>query len=350
MKAAVLTEFNKPLEILNVPDPTLTPDSVIVQVKASGVCRSDLHLWQGGLSWVGFEMELPFVMGHEFCGIIEEVGKDVTKFKKGDRVIVPFLHGCGSCEHCMEGNQNVCPDHIEIGATSWGGFAEYVHIPNADTSLFHLAEEISFVEASSLGCRFTTAFHGVMDRAKVRAGEWVAVFGCGGIGLSAIQIAASTGAIVIAVDINEESLKLAKGLGAAFTINGREKDPVGEILELTKGGVHVAIDALGRKVTVQNAIRSLRIKGRHVQIGMTTEEEQGYVPVPIDEIIMKELKVIGSYGIQSPRYPAILQMIERKMLEPGKLVTRTISLEETGDVILEMEQNKNVGITIIDRF
>ncbi|WP_462421474.1 zinc-dependent alcohol dehydrogenase family protein [Salinicoccus sp. Marseille-QA3877] len=350
MKAAVLTEFNKPLEIKNMPDPELTPDGVIVKVEASGVCRSDLHLWEGGLKWVGMEMELPHVLGHEFSGVIEEVGKNVAQFKKGDRVVVPFIHGCGACEDCNEGHPNVCSDHIEIGITSWGGFGEYAHVPNADTSLAPLPEEINFVEAASLGCRFPTAYHGVVDRAKVQPGEWVVVYGCGGIGLSAINTASAIGAVVIAVDINEESLKLAREMGASITINGRSKDAPSEIVELTKGGAHVSIDALGSKVTVQNSFKSLRNRGRHLQIGMTTNEEQGYVAVPIDEIIMKEITIVGSVGIQSFKYPSIIQMIQKEILNPGKMITQTISIEDAGSIIEEMNANKNVGVTIIDRF
>ncbi|MGN7393276.1 alcohol dehydrogenase catalytic domain-containing protein [Peribacillus frigoritolerans] len=350
MKAAVLTKFNKPLEILNVPDPELTPDGVIVKVMASGVCRSDLHLWEGGLGWVGLDLDLPHVMGHEFCGVIEEVGKDVTHFKKGDRVVVPFIHGCGHCETCNSGHPNVCADHIEIGITSWGGFGEYAHVPNADSSLAHLPEEISFVEAASLGCRFPTAYHGVVDQGEVRPGEWVTVFGCGGIGLSAIHTASTIGAMVIAVDINEEALKLAKAMGAAFTFNAKNPDVVKEIIELTKGGAHVTIDALGSKTTIQSAMKSLRIRGRHVQIGMTTLDEKGYVPVPIDEMIMKELRIIASCGIQSYKFASLIQMIRKGTINPGKMVTQTIGIEGAGQIILDMKAKKNVGVTIIDCF
>lgn len=350
MKAAVLTEFNKDLEILNVKDPDLTADGVIVKVMASGICRSDLHLWEGGLGWVGLDLELPHVMGHEFCGIIEDVGNDVTKFKQGDRVIVPFIHGCGHCDVCSSGHPNVCADHIEIGITSWGGFGEYAHVPNADTSLVHLPEEISFVEAASLGCRFPTAYHGIVDRGQVRPGEWVAVFGCGGIGLSAIHTASVIGAIVIAVDINDGALSLAKAMGATFTINSRDKDVAGEIIELTKGGVHVSLDALGSRHTIKAAMESLRIHGRHVQIGMTTQEEQGYAAFPVDEMIMKELSVIASCGIQSYKFPSIVQLIKSGTLQPGKMVTQTIGIESAGQILLDMKAKKNVGVTIIDCF
>lgn len=350
MKAAVLTEFNKPLEILNVPDPELTSNGVIVKVMASGICRSDLHLWEGGLGWVGLQLDLPHVMGHEFCGIVEEVGGNVSKFKKGDRVVVPFIHGCGHCDTCSSGHPNVCADHIEIGITSWGGFGEYAHIPDADKTLVHLPEEISFVEAASLGCRFPTAYHGIVDQGQVRPGEWVAVFGCGGIGLSAIHTASSIGAIVIAVDINDSALELAKAMGAAFTFNAKNPDTVKEIIELTKGGVHVTLDALGSRHTIGAAMQSLRIHGRHVQIGMTTLEEAGYVKVPIDEMIMKELRIIASCGIQSYKYNSIIQMIANGTLNPGKMVTSTIGIEDAGQVILDMKAKKNVGVTIIDRF
>ncbi|MEW9673378.1 alcohol dehydrogenase catalytic domain-containing protein [Ammoniphilus sp. 3BR4] len=347
MKAAVLTELRKPLEILQVADPDLTPDGVIIKVLASGVCRSDLHIWDGGLDGIGQSQELPFVMGHEFCGIIEEVGKNVTKFKKGDRVVVPLTHGCGHCYECSSGHPNVCGDRMEIGITCWGGFAEYALIPKADTTLVHLPEEIGFVEAASLGCRFPTAYHGIVAQGQVRPGEWVAIFGCGGVGLSAIHTAASIGAIVIAVDINDEALKLAKELGASFTINARGKDVPSEIKELSKGGVHVSLDALGSKQTIQPAIKSLRARGRHVQIGITATN---FIEVPVDDIMMYELTMIGSAGIPSYQYPSIIQLIKDGTLNPGKMVTKTIPLEEAGQILLDMQAQKNVGAVIIDRF
>ncbi|TWI58175.1 zinc-dependent alcohol dehydrogenase family protein [Halalkalibacter nanhaiisediminis] len=350
MKALVLTELQKPLKVLNMPEPTLAPDGVIVRVEANGICRSDWHAWMGDFGWLGINLELPFVMGHEFCGIIEEVGSEVKKFKKGERVIVPFSQGDGTCEFCVTGHQNVCENTLQAGFSYWGGYGQFAHVPNADVNLVTLPDSIDFVAAAGLGCRFMTSFHGIVDQAQVRPGEWVAIHGCGGIGLSAIHIASSIGAKVIAVDINNDTLKLAKELGAALTINAREKDAVGEIVELTKGGVHVSVDALGVTTTCQNAVNSLRKRGRHLQIGLTTQEEQGMVPLPVDLIVQKELSIIGSLGMQAARYPAMLQMVESNILKPEKLVTQTVKIEEAGDVLMSMGEFKTVGVTVVDRW
>lgn len=350
MKAMVLTEIRKPLEILEMPDPTLTPNGVIIRVEANGICRSDWHAWMGDWNWFGVNLKLPHVLGHEFCGVIEEVGSEVRSFKKGDRVIVPFSQGDGTCEHCKSGHQNVCENYTSPGFDYWGGFGRFVHVPNAELNLVTLPDNIDFVEAAALGCRFMTSFHGIVDQVKVRPGEWVAVHGCGGIGLSAIHIASAIGAKVIAVDINNDSLKLAKELGAVVTINAKEKDAVGEIVEITKGGAHVAVDALGVKVTCQNAVNSLRKRGRQLQIGLTSQEEKGLIPLPIDSIVQKELSIIGSLGMQAHRYQAMLQMVENGILKPANLVTRTVSIEEAGNVLMSMGEFKTVGVTVVDRW
>lgn len=350
MKALVLTGIQKPLEVLEMPDPQLTDDSLIIKVQANGICRSDWHGWMGDFGWIGLELELPHVMGHEFVGIVEEAGKDVKRFKKGDRVIVPFSQGDGTCEFCTSGHQNICEHIIQAGWDYWGGYGEYVNVPNADINVVHLPDQIDFVSAAGLGCRFMTSFHGIVDQVKVRPGEWVAVHGCGGIGLSAIHIANALGANVIAVDINDDTLALAKKMGAAVTINGKYKDAVGEIMEITKGGAHVSVDALGITSTCQNAVNSLRKRGRQLQIGLTTQEEQGMIPLPIDVMVQRELSIVGSLGMQASRYPAMLQMVESGRLDPGAMVTRTVNVQEAGSVLQSMGNFGTVGVTILNQW
>lgn len=250
----------------------------------------------------------------------------------------------------MNGHQNVCENTIQKGFNYWGGYGQYVHVPTADVNLVTLPENIDFVEAAGLGCRFMTSFHGIVDQAQVRPGEWVAVHGFGGIGLSAIHIASAIDAKVIAIDINNDTLKLAIELGAAVTINAKENDAVGEIVELTKGGTHVSVDALGVTATCQNAVNSLRKRGRHLQIGLTTQEEQGMIPFPVDMIVQKELSIIGSLGMQASRYPAMLQMVESNILKPGKLVTQTVSVEEAGNVLMSMGEFKTGGVSVLNRW
>jgi len=350
MRAAVMEGIRQPLVVRDVPDPTPPANGVVLRVEANGICRSDWHLWTGDWSWFGLAVPLPHVLGHEFCGVIEDVGREVTRWHEGDRVLVPFSMGEGSCEWCRSGHQNVCDTMLTPGVVSWGGYGRRAAVPFADVNLVELPESVGFVEAASMGCRYMTSFHAIADQAKVAAGEWVAVHGCGGVGLSAVQIATALGASVIAVDVADEKLAFAKELGAVATVNAAACDPAAAILDLTRGGAHVSIDALGIAATCRNSVNSLRKRGRHVQIGLTSAAEQGEVALPIDLIVLKEVSIIGSLGMQAPRFGAMLQMVESGKLRPGKLVHRTIPLEEAGGVLASMDRFATVGVTVIDRY
>lgn len=350
MKALVLEELKKPMVVKEVPDPENTQDGVIIKVEANGVCRSDWHAWMGDWDWLGIILPTPHVLGHEFSGIVEEVGANVKNFKKGDRVIVPFTIGDGTCPYCQSGHHNICENIQMPGFTSWGGYGRYTHIPHADTNLIRLPEAISFTEAAGMGCRFMTAFHGVTDQAKIRPGEWVAVHGCGGVGLSAIQIATALGANVIAVDIGEDKLAFAKKMGAVATVNAKSENAPEAIKEITKGGAHVSIDALGIAATCQSAILSLRKRGRHLQIGLTSREEAGMIPLPIDLIVQYEIELVGSLGMQPSRYPYMLDMIAKGKLRPGALITNTISLEQAPQILEQMSTFTNLGVTVVDKW
>ncbi len=344
MKALVMEEVGKPMTVKNWPEPKCPPDGAVVRVEASGICRSDWHVWQGDWTWVGFQMPTPTILGHEFAGVVEEVGKEVKTLKPGTRVVVPLSQGCGVCEDCRTGHSNQC-----FGAGA-GGYARYGLLNHADFNNVPLPDEVDFVEASSMGCRYVTAFHGVLDQGQVKADESVVVYGCGGVGLSAVQIASAVGARVIAVDLDDRKLELAKKVGAADVVNARKTDPVKAVTELTHGGAHVSIDALGIATTCRNAVMSLRKRGRHVQIGLTTQKEKGEVALPVDQIVFKEIQFTGSLALQSFRYPAMLSMVERGRLEPKKLITETIPLEKAFDVIEQMSSFENVGISVINQF
>lgn len=347
MKALLLEETGKPMVVKEVEDPALTPDGVIIRVEACGICRSDWHVWVGDIPAI---KQFPHVMGHEFTGVIEEVGSNVKQFKRGDRVIVPVAQGDNSCPYCRSGHQNLCNNRLIPGVNYWGGYGQFVHVPNADGNLVYLPESMEFVTGAALGCRFVTAYHGMVDQVQVRAGEWVVVHGCGGIGLSAIQIASSIGAQVIAVDIGDEKLDMAKKLGAVAVVNSKSENPVEAVLEITKGRAHVSVDALGITATCQNAILSLRKRGRHLQIGLTTKEEKGYIPVPIDMIVSKEAQIIGSGGMPTSRYQEMFNLLESVQIDPGKLVTERVSLEQVSDVIQAMTNYSNIGISVVDRY
>ena len=350
MRAAVMEGVREPLVVRDLPDPECAAEGAVVRVEANGVCRSDWHGWVGDWGWIGVEFEFPHVLGHELCGVIEEVGAEVARFKAGDRVLVPFSQGDGTCELCLTGHSNICENMDAPGFSYWGGFGRLTAVPQADFNLVPMPDSMSFVDGAGLGCRYMTAFHGIVDQAKVGPGEWVAVHGCGGIGLSAVQIAAALGANVVAVDIDQAKLDFARTQGAVETVLAGNTGPAGAVREITKGGAHVSVDGLGIKATCQNSIASLRPRGRHLQIGQTGWDEQGEIAVPIDVIIGAELTLIGTQGMPAVRYGAMLNMIATGKLAPGKLVTRTLPLEEAGDVLASMDDFATVGIPVIDSY
>lgn len=347
MKAAVVEAFKEPLKIWNDwPDPELGPDDVLVKVRANGICRSDWHLWQGHWDWMGFSPPLPVVLGHESAGEVEEVGSNVQHFKKGDRVVFPFGQACGNCPTCAQGDQQVC-DNISMSMfRGAGGFGEYTIVAHGDVNLVPLPEGISFVEGASLGCRFMTAFRGVTAQGKVEPGEWVAVFGCGGVGLAAVDIASAMGANVIAVSRGQEKLDKALELGATHTVQA-DGDVPEAIQEITKGGAHVSVECLGTAATWMPSILSLRTGGRLVRLGMTGDDEKGILPVPVDLMVGKELTIVGSMGMQARCYPEMLRMVESGKINPKSLVTEEVPLEEVNRVFEEMTQFNTLGYSVI---
>ncbi len=346
MRAAVYDHFEQPLTVRNVPDPVCKPDGAVIEVKACGICRSDWHGWMGNDP----DILLPHVPGHELAGVVENVGSGVRNYKRGDRVTVPFVCGCGDCPQCRSGNQQVCDRQFQPGFTAWGAFAEYVAIDYADANLVRLPDEIDFVTASSLGCRFITSFRAVKDQARVAPEQWVAVWGCGGVGLSAIMIAKGLSARVVAVDIADDKLELAKSLGADATINSADaSDAASAVKGLTEGGAHVSIDALGLPAIVFDSISCLRKRGKHIQIGIM-EPGRHHTPIPIDLVIGRELEIIGSHGMQAHKYPEMFEMISDGNLKPEKLIGKTVSLSEAGEQLVNMNTFSSLGVTVITEF
>ncbi|MFD1732244.1 zinc-dependent alcohol dehydrogenase family protein [Deinococcus malanensis] len=346
MKAVMVHAFNVRPELTTVPDPVPTEDGVVVQVEATGVCRSDWH------GWVGHDPDitLPHVPGHELAGTVVAVGRNIRKWTAGDRVTVPFVSGCGRCHECQSGNQQVCDRQFQPGFTHWGSFAQYVALHHAEQNLVALPDDLDFVTAASLGCRFATSFRAVVHQGRVRAGEWVAVHGCGGVGLSAIMIAKALGAGVVAVDIDDEKLRFAGQLGADILINSRlTPDVAGAVRDSTGGGVHVSLDALGHPETCVNSIANLRTRGRHVQVGLLLAE-QSRPAIPMDRVIARELELYGSHGMQAHAYPEMLAMISRGTLRPGQLLGQRVTLGQSIDVLVNMDRFLERGVTVIDRF
>jgi alcohol dehydrogenase len=313
---------------------------------ASGVCLSDWHGWQGNDP----DIELPHVPGHELAGVVEAVGEEVTEWRVGDRVTVPFVGGCGKCPECASGNHQVCDHQFQPGFTHWGSFAEYVAIHYADINLVRLPPEMNFETAASLGCRFATSFRAIVDQGQVSAGQWVAVHGCGGVGLSAVMIASALGAKVLAIDISDEKLELATQLGAVDSLNVNSAANVSDaIRDLTGGGAHVSVDAIGNAEVCCNSIKSLRKRGRHIQIGLMVGESS--TPrIPMDKVLANELEILGSHGMQAYRYVEMLEMIVAGKLSPERLIGKTISLEESISALTSMNDFSNTGVTIITKF
>jgi len=347
MKAVIFEKFGGPLTVERVADPVVADDGVVIKVEASGICRSDWH------GWLGHDPDitrLPHVPGHELAGVVEETGENVTRWRRGDRITVPFVCACGTCPECLSGNHQICDHQFQPGFTGWGSFAQYVALRYADVNLVRLPEEMDFVTAASLGCRFATSYRAVVAQGRVAADQWVAVHGCGGVGLSAIMIAHALGARVIGVDIDAKVLALARRLGADITVNAKENaDVAGAIGDVTGRGADVSIDALGSAATCSTSIMCLRKRGRHVQVGLLVGED--YLPrIPMHRVISRELEVYGSHGMQASKYGDMLAMIVSGKLNPSTLIGKTVAMEDAPAELAKMDQFGAVGITVIDRF
>lgn len=347
MKAAVLREYGEPLSIEDVSEPEPASDSVVIELDACGICRSDWHAWHSpeGMATT----PLGQILGHEPAGRVVEVGSDVRTIEVGDEIAVPAKLGDGVCPRCLNGHGNVCDSPLTPGFDEGysGAFAQRMEVRRADYNAIQRPEGVSMVEMAALGCRFPTAFHAVAHQADVDAGDWVAIHGCGGVGLSAVQIASAMGANVIGVDLDDEALEMAESFGAAVTVDGSVEDVPGEIADITDGGAHVSIDALGITETAVNSIESLRTHGQHVQVGAPSTDT---TPIPMAAVMGKELEIYGSIVMPPTRYDEIFRLIESGRVDPGALVTETVSLEEVSDQFEAMSEYQTRGFSVITEF
>jgi alcohol dehydrogenase len=341
MLAVRYSGYGKAPELVEMPSPVCPDDGVVLDVLATGVCRSDWHAWRGH-----DPVSLPHVPGHELAGVVSQVGSAVTGYDVGDRVTTPFVNGCGTCEFCRSGNAQVCQHQTQPGFTHHGSFAEQVALHAADTNLVALPDGMDPVVAASLGCRFATSYRAVTAHGRVGEGDWVAVFGCGGVGLSAIQIAIALGARVAAVDVSDVARRRAVELGA---VPVAVDHPVEHIIELTRGGAHVAIDALGSAATAAAGVRSLRPRGRYVQVGLMLGAD-ARAPLPWDVVVAYELEIHGSHGMAARDYPAMLAMVASGVLRPQELVGRVIGLADAPAALMAMDSPaaSTAGMTVID--
>jgi D-arabinose 1-dehydrogenase-like Zn-dependent alcohol dehydrogenase len=335
VRAVVYEAFGRMPFLERLPDPAPAPDGVVVRVDATGLCRSDWH------GWMGHDPDIrrfPHVPGHELAGAVEAVGADVRRWRPGDRVTVPFVCACGRCAQCAAGEHQVCDEQTQPGFTHWGSFAELVALESADVNLVALPEGVGTEAAALLGCRFATAYRALLQVGRLRAGEWVAVHGCGGVGLSAVMIAAAAGARVVALDVAPAALELARRAGAELAV------PAGaDVRELTGGGAHVSLDAIGAEAACGASISGLRKRGRHVQVGLLPEPPR----VPMDLVIARELEVLGSHGMAAHAYPEMLALVEAGRLRPDELVTARIGLDDAPAALAAMGEAAPAGVTLI---
>jgi D-arabinose 1-dehydrogenase-like Zn-dependent alcohol dehydrogenase len=342
MRAVVYASIGARPSVCDLPPPACPPQGVVVAVAATGVCRSDWHAWQGHEP-----VAVPHIPGHELAGRVAEVASAVRRFRVGDRVTVPFVCGCGRCEFCRAGEGQVCPNQTQPGFTGPGSFAELVALHAADANLVSLPDSIDFVTAASLGCRFATAFRAVTVHGRLAAGQWLAVFGCGGVGLSAVMVGAALGARVVGVDVSSAALKLATALGAEAVVNASTTDPAAAVRVLTGGGAHVSMDALGSSETAAAGVHSLRRRGRHVQVGLLLGAA-AELALPMDLVLSHELAIFGSHGMAAHEYPAMLAMIESGKLTPQRLIGSVIDLDEAPAALMAMsEPALTPGMTIV---
>lgn len=344
MRAVVYDAVGAPPRVLDVPEPVCPDDGVLVGVAATGLCRSDWHAWRGH-----DPVPLPHIGGHELAGTVLAVGPEVGSVAVGDRVTAPFVLGCGRCELCAAGQSQVCPDQTQPGFTGPGSFAEQVALPAADLNVVVLPAGIGFVEAAALGCRFATAYRALTARGRVSAGEWVAVFGCGGVGLSAVLIARALGARVVGIDRSPAARTRAAELGADIVLDpGGGDGLVEEVIRVTHGGAHVGVDALGSPVTADASVRSLRRQGRHLQVGLLLGPE-ARPGLPMDRVLAYELEVLGSHGMAARDYPVMLDLVASGAIDLTQLVGAVIGLDELPAALMAMDSitANQAGMTVV---
>lgn len=345
MRAAQLTAWRQPLALTTLADPEPGADGVVLRVLACGVCRSDWHAWTGADP----DVALPHVPGHEYCGEVVATGPNVSRWRVGDRVIAPFILACGTCPDCAAGNQTICATQVVPGFTTPGAFAEYVAVPHADANLTALPEDMAPEIAAALGCRVTTAWHALTGRAQLRGGEWLAVIGGGGIGISALILGRALGARVVVVDVVPEKLDYATRLGAAAVVNAAQTDAAEAVREITGGGADLAIEALGIEQTTVTALSCLRKLGRMVQVGMPAGPH-AQMSIPMDRIYSGQLAVYGTRGMPSWRYPSLLDLLAAQKVDLRPLVTRTISLSKASDELAAFDRPAPPGVAVITDF
>ena len=340
MRAAVYERFEGQIDVVDVPDPSPRPDEAVVEVTAVGLCRSDYHGWHG----TDPDIVCPHVGGHEFVGRVVAVGNAVQRVRMGDRIMVPFVCGCGECEPCRRGHHQVCRRQEQPGFTRWGAFAQYTTIPFADVNAVHVPEAVSDEAAALVGCRVSTAYRGVIEQGRLAAGEVLVVHGCGGVGLAAVAFGHALGARVVAVDVSADALALARAVGADDLLDASGVAAVDEAIHELTGGAHVSVECLGHAVTATNSVRCLRPLGRHVQIGLFPSPTADF---PISRVIRDELEVLGVHGLSASRIPQVLAMVADGRIDPTAVVRQRLTIDDIPAALPAMGRFASPGVSLV---
>lgn len=336
MKAAVLKEFQKPLVVEEIPIPSPGPGEVLIQVKGSGLCATDLHIRDGNIPTV----KVPYVPGHEMAGIVAELGEGVTGHPLGEHVVVGIDVICGKCDQCKRGNGHLCRERVRIGFERNGSHEEYCVVPQ--DCIFPIREDIPLDEACILPDAVACMYHTLKDRGEVKKGDKVLIYGAGALGIQGVQIAKYLGATVYVSGRTQSKLNASREFGADVLINTREKDLQKEIMELTEGlGCDVIIDLVGLSDSIDYLLRVLRPGGKLVEVGYTDQT----FTVNYQETVVKEKAIIGIRGCTRENLKECIKLVEDGVLKP--YIFKKYPLEQINEALEGLEKFQSVGRSVI---
>ncbi len=339
MRAAVFYQSHQPLVVEEIQTPAPGPGEVLVKVAACGLCHTDLHYLDHDTPTF---KKPPLVLGHEISGTVAAIGAEVKQWQEGDRVLLPAVYGCGQCAMCRLGRENVCERMVMFGNNVDGGYAEYLLAPAKD--IFTLPEEIPLIEGAIIADATTTPFHAVVNRGQVKPGDKVVVFGCGGIGLNVVQIAAAVGGQVIAVDLVDEKLEWAKKLGAQVALNASQYERIDkEIRKLTGGGADIGFEAIGNPTVQQQTFNSLRTGGRFVVVGFAAKP----MTLSTGKVMYREMEIIGSLGCRAVDYPRVLELARQGKIKVKELVTARFTLDDINAGLDHLRAGKGIRSVVV---
>ncbi|MBM2847738.1 MAG: hypothetical protein HW418_680 [Anaerolineales bacterium] len=339
MKAAVFYGSHQLLKVEEIPTPAPKAGEILVKVAGCGVCHTDLHFIDHDVPTM---KKPPLVLGHEASGTVAAVGAGVTNWKEGDRLLLPAVFGCGQCRLCRLGRENVCENMVFFGSSVDGAYAEYI------VSLAHAAiplpAEIPLVEGAIIADATTTPFHAVVNRGRVKPGDAVVVFGCGGIGLNCVQIAAAVGGQVVAVDIADHKLEWARKLGAKATVNPKSVERLDkELRKLTGGGADVAFECIGNPATQEQAFNAVRTGGRFVVVGSSDKP----MALNTGRVMFREIEIVGSLGCRVVDYPRVIELARQGKIKVSELVTAKFPLDRINEAFDALRRGEGIRSVIV---